>query len=88
MPNPFHVGRLRAAVDVGGIEQVDSSFQGFVHDFKAGRLVGQFAEVHRAESDSADLQAGAAKVRVLHRNISFAPDHYKPRTAFRGNRKG
>jgi len=35
-----HVWRLRAAVDIGGIEEVDARFQCFVHDGEACGFVG------------------------------------------------
>jgi hypothetical protein len=35
-----HVGRLRAAIDIGRIEEVDAGVQRLVHDRKAGCLVG------------------------------------------------
>jgi hypothetical protein len=43
----LHVGRLWPAVDAGGIEQVDASFECLVHDREAGGFVGGHAEVHR-----------------------------------------
>jgi hypothetical protein len=65
----LHVRGLRAAVDVGGVEEVDALFERLVHDREAGRLVGDPAEVHRPEREPADLQARASEVRVLHRML-------------------
>src|SRR5690606_29680962 len=61
-----HVGRLRAAIDVGGVEEVDARVQRLVHDREARRPVRQLAKVHGAEGDAADAKAGAAEMRVIH----------------------
>ena len=52
----LHVRRLRAAVDVGGVEEVDARIDRGVHDREAARLVHGETEVHRAEADPADQQ--------------------------------
>jgi hypothetical protein len=46
-----------AAVDVGAVEEVDASLERLVHDREARRLVGDPPEIHRPESETADLQA-------------------------------
>lgn len=68
-----HVGRLRTTVDVGGIEDVDTSVQSRVHDAETVRFVGQLSEVHAAQRDRADFEARAAKVSVIHRVFSCSP---------------
>src|SRR5690606_2400133 len=56
----------RAAVAVGGIEEVDAlGMRGIHHPERLG-LVGGPAEVHRAEAEAADGKAGAAQMGVLH----------------------
>ena len=63
MPYPFFMsGDLRAAVDVGGVEEVDARIDGGVHDRETGRFVHGVAEVHGPEADPADQQTGAAQV--------------------------
>jgi hypothetical protein len=52
----LHLRRLRASVDVGGVEEVDSRIDRGVHDREAARLVHGEAEVHGAEADPADQQ--------------------------------
>ena len=61
---------LAAAVDVGGVEEVDAGLERRVHDLVAVGLVGLRPEVHRAEAQRADPQAGAAEVAIVHgRNL-------------------
>jgi hypothetical protein len=62
----LHVGRLRAAVDVGGVDEVDAGLYGGVQHGEAVRLAGLHAEVHGAQPDPADLQTGTAQIVVLH----------------------
>ena len=57
---------LGAAVDVGRVEKVDSGLQSRVHDGKRGRLIGFGPEIHGAQADAADVEAGAAEVGELH----------------------
>ena len=49
-----HVGRLRPAIDVGGVEEVDAGLDRGVHDGDAGFLVRSESEPHRPEADAAD----------------------------------
>jgi len=62
----LHVGALRPAVDVGGVDEVDAGVQGGVEDLVRGGLVGDVAEVHGPEREPADPEPGAPEVRVLH----------------------
>ncbi len=57
---------LGAAVDVGGVEEVDARLERRVHELVARRLVGLGAEVHRAQAQRADAEAGAAEEAVIH----------------------
>ncbi len=57
---------LAPPVHVGRVEEVDAGLVGGVHDREGVLLGGLRAEVHRAEAQSADRQAGAAQVGVLH----------------------
>ena len=57
---------LGAAVDVGGVEEVHARLERRVHQLVARRLVGVGAEVHRAEAQGADAEAGAAEEAVIH----------------------
>ncbi len=57
---------LGAAVDVGGVEEVHARLQRRVHQLVARRLVGVRAEVHGAEAQRADAEAGAAEEAVVH----------------------
>ena len=66
----LHVGRLRAAVHVGGIDEVDTGIEGGVQHGEAVRLAGLHAEVHGAQPDPADLQTGPAQIAVLHADPS------------------
>ncbi len=54
------------SVDVGRVEEVDAVLERAVHDGVAVGFGGLGAEVHRAEAQPADRQAGAAEIRVLH----------------------
>jgi len=56
----------RPAIDVGGIEEIDAELEGPVHDPEALGLVGDPAEVHRAEAEVADEGAVGAETLVLH----------------------
>ena len=60
-----------SAVDVGGVEEVDTVLERPVHDRETSGLVGLRAEVHGAEAQLADLQACAAEVAVRHRHRWF-----------------
>jgi hypothetical protein len=62
----LHVRGLRAAVDVGGVEEVDARIDRGVHDRETGCFVHCVAEVHGAEADPADQQTGTAQVPVGH----------------------
>ena len=57
---------LGAAVDVGRVEKVDSGLQSRVHDGKRGRLIRLGPEIHGAQADAADAEAGAAEVGEVH----------------------
>ena len=64
---------LLPAIDVGGVEEVDPQLQGAVHDrvrVGLGRLV---AEVHGAEAQPADAQAGASELDVINRHRATVP---------------
>ena len=62
MPYPFFMSwGLRAAVDVGGVEEVDARIDRGVHDREAARFVHGVAEVHGPQTDPADHQTGAPK---------------------------
>ena len=54
------------AVDVGGVEEVDAQFQGAIHDGERIFFGGVRAEVHRAQTQRADFQAGAAQWDIVH----------------------
>ena len=60
------------AVNIGGIEEVDAEFKGLVHDRKAVGFFRVPTEVHRAETERADVQAGAAEGAVVHDDIIVA----------------
>ena len=53
-------------VDVGSVEEVDAFVDRSIHDQVGLGFVGLRAEVHRAEADATDGQAGATEVGVLH----------------------
>ena len=57
---------LGAAVDVGRVEKVDPGLQSRVHDGKRGGLIRLRPEIHGAQADAADAEAGAAEVGELH----------------------
>ena len=62
---------LLPAVDVGGVEEVDALLEGAVHDGVRNVLLGRLgAEVHGAEAEAADGEAGAAQVRVFHVSLA------------------
>src|SRR5204863_2921426 len=61
------------AVDVGGVEEVDAEVEGSVHDPVTLVLLGLraasgllHAEVHGAEAERADPEAGTAEQSVVH----------------------
>ncbi|MNS88881.1 hypothetical protein D3C72_1228730 [compost metagenome] len=54
------------AVDVGRVEEVDAVLERAVHDGERVRFGGLGPEVHRAQAQPADHQAGAAEVGVFH----------------------
>ncbi len=57
---------LGPAVDVGGVEEVDALLVGGVHDLVGVGLFGVRAEVHGAQAQAGDGQAGTAEVGELH----------------------
>lgn len=57
---------LPAAIDIGGVEEINAGVDRRIHDVEAGRFVGDVAEVHRPERQPADLKAGPAKMGVFH----------------------
>ena len=62
----FHIGALRAAIDVGGVKKIDAGCHGLVHDSESHGFVRHKTEIHGSETKAADLQAGTSKLRVLH----------------------
>jgi hypothetical protein len=66
-----------SSVGVGGVDQVDAGIQDGVDDRGDVVLSGAAdgTEVHRAERESADLDAGAAERAVLHGNSSKGRYH-------------
>jgi hypothetical protein len=62
----LHVRGLRAAVDVGGVEEADARIHRGVHNREAGRLVHGVAEVHGPQTNPADHQTGSAQMPVRH----------------------
>src|SRR5699024_4100810 len=54
------------AVDVGGVEEVAADLDVGAHDLVGGRLVGLFAEGHRAQGQRRDDGAAAAQKSVVH----------------------
>src|ERR1700733_12940492 len=56
----------RAAVPVRGVEEVDAELVRPVHDRVCVRGLGQRTEVHGSEAQSADAQAGTAKMGIVH----------------------
>src|SRR5690606_34478266 len=63
-------------VAVGRVKEVDAEVERLVHDGEAVRLRGLRTEVHRAQAQRADLQAGASKVDVVHAfssSCAYAP---------------
>ena len=65
---------LLPAVDVGGVEEVETGVECRVHDRVRRRLVGLRTEVHGAEAEAADRQPGASEVRVFHDGESGASE--------------
>ena len=59
-------GVCRPAVAVGGVEEVDAELVRVVHDHVGVGRRGQRPEVHGAEAQPADGQAGTAQVDVFH----------------------
>ena len=57
---------LYPAVAVGGVEEVDADLVRVIHDGVRFGGRGQRPEVHRAEAEAANAQAGTAKVDVFH----------------------
>src|SRR5690606_28272351 len=54
------------AVAVGGVEEVDPLVVSGIHDLEGVGLRRGPAEIHGAEADAADTEAGTAQVGVLH----------------------
>jgi hypothetical protein len=54
------------AVAVGGVEEVEAVLVSGVHDRVAVGLAGAGAEVHRAQAQRGDLEAGAAELAIVH----------------------
>jgi hypothetical protein len=67
-----HLLGLAGAVDVGGVDQVDAGVEGRADEGVGVGLGGaaDLAEVHGAESERTDVDAGAAERAVLHGNSS------------------
>ena len=58
-----------AAVDVGGIEEVNAVLTGGIHDSVGSGLLGLWTEVHCPQAQPGDLEAGPAQMGVLHGNV-------------------
>ena len=56
-------------VDIGRIEEVDTEIECAVHDLIAVGFGGLRAEVHGAEAEPADFQAGTPEMGVVHETI-------------------
>jgi hypothetical protein len=67
----LHVGRLRAAVHIGGVDEVDAGVYGGIQHGDAVGLASLHAEVHSAQPDPADLQTSPAQIAVLHVVLIF-----------------
>ena len=66
------------SVDVGGVEEVDALVVGGVHDRVRVGLGGERAEVHGAEAQAADGEAGTAEVGEFHGSHLAAPRQTHP----------
>ncbi len=79
---------LGAAVDVGRVEEVDPGVERRVHDGERRRLVGLGTEVHGAQAEAADGEAGAAEVCVAHGAEPSGARRVLQRGAVRGRAAG
>jgi hypothetical protein len=64
---------LGAAIHIGRVKEVDPRFLGGVHDGVGCSFLGLRTEVHGAQAQTRDGQAGTAKMGVLHVRSPF---HY------------
>ena len=69
---------LIAAVDVGGVEEVDALLMRGVHDRERVGLGGEGAEVHGAQAQTADTESGSPELREVH--VSTLPRTSKERS--------
>src|SRR5262249_49898379 len=65
------------AVPVSSVKEVDAKLMCSVHDRVSVFRRGQWPEVHRAQTQAADPEAGTAEVDVVHGpNLSYARDQH------------
>jgi hypothetical protein len=57
---------LSPAINIGRVEEVDPGLQCGIHDGMGRGFVSSGAEIHGAEAQPGDFQAGAAQMGVLH----------------------
>src|SRR4029453_4366285 len=64
---PYHLLAASAAVDVSGVEEVDSRVDGTVYDVQRSRFVRASSEHHASKAQLAYLGARASSASVVHR---------------------
>src|SRR5262249_15875611 len=65
------------AVDIGRVEELNAGLQRAVHDRERILRRRKWTEVHRAETNAADAETGAAKMGRLHvTSREWQPDRY------------
>jgi hypothetical protein len=62
---------LLRAINVGCINEIYTRLKCFVQDTKTRRLVGDVSEIHGTQAKTADFQARAAKMRIVHRLLRY-----------------
>lgn len=63
------IGRLFSAIHVCCINEIDTRLKRLIQNAGAGLLVGDVTKIHGSETKAADFQAGAAKMRIVHKRL-------------------
>lgn len=63
------IGRLFGAIHVCCINEIDTRLKRLIQNAGAGFLVGDVTKIHGSEAKAADFQAGAAKMRIVHKRL-------------------
>src|SRR5262249_30183896 len=77
-----HANAQARTIAISGVEEVDPQCQRLIHDREAVGLAGLRSEIHGSQTQPADSQARAAKMRILHSCQSFKNNSITGTTTF------